>query len=69
MNIGESELAGMAKKKRMGRPPLSQATKKRNILAFKLDDAELGALKRKARSLGISVSEAIRAAVKRFTGD
>ena len=69
MNIGESELAGMAKKKRMGRPRLSKAEKKRHILAFKLDDTELSALKRKARSMKISVSEAIRQAVKRFAGE
>ena len=69
MSIGESEIADMAKKKRMGRPLLPKAEKKRHILAFKLDDTELSALKRKARSLKISVSEAIRQAVKRFAGE
>ena len=42
--------------------------KKRHLIAFKLDDGELAALKRKARELGLSKSEAIRQAIQRFTG-
>ena len=52
----------------MGRPPLPKGKKKRHIMAFKLDDAELAALKRKAKQLGLSKSEAIRAAIGRFVG-
>jgi len=55
----------MAKRKR-GRPALPKGEKKRHIIAFKLDDAELAALKRKAKKLGISKSEAIREAIKKF---
>ena len=50
----------MAKKKKMGRPPLPKGEKKRHIIAFKIDDAELKALDRKARELGLSRSEVIR---------
>ncbi len=57
----------MAKRKR-GRPALPKGEKKRHLLAFKLDDAELAALKRKAKKLGISKSEAIREAIKKFAG-
>ena len=55
----------MAKRKR-GRPALPKGEKKRHIIAFKLDDAELAALKRRAKKLGISKSEAIREAIKKF---
>ena len=58
-------LKSMAKRKR-GRPALPKGEKKRHIIAFKLDDAELAALKRKAKKLGISKSEAIREAIKKF---
>lgn len=54
-------------KKKRGRPPLPKGQKKRHIIAFKLDDGELAALKRKARQLGVSKSETIREAIQRFT--
>ena len=54
----------MAKKR--GRPALPKGEKKRHIIAFKLDDAELAALKRKAKKQGVSISEAIRDAIKRY---
>lgn len=59
----------MAKKAKMERPPLPKAEKKRHIVAFKLYDAELTGLKRKARELGLSKSEAIREAIKRLISE
>ena len=59
----------MTKKAKIGRPRLPKTEKKRHIVAFKLDDSELAALKRKARELGLSKSEAIREAIVRLVSD
>jgi len=56
----------MIKKKKMGRPPLPKNVKKRHIIAFKIDDAELKALDKKARELRLSRSEVIREGMKRM---
>ena len=56
----------MGKKARMGRPPKPKSEQKRHFVGFKLDDADLAALKRKAKSLGLSLSDTIRDAVRRF---
>jgi Ribbon-helix-helix protein, copG family len=58
----------MGKRSKIGRPPLPRDQKKRHLIAFKLDDAEVEALKQKAKELGISKSEAIREAINRFIG-
>ena len=56
----------MTRKKRMGRPPLPKRERKRHFVAYKLDDAELKALDRKARELKVSRSDVIREAMKAF---
>ncbi len=58
----------MAKKKKMGRPPLPKNEKKRHIVAFKVDDGELKAIDRKARELKLSRSEVVREVVMKFVG-
>jgi len=55
-------------KKRMGRPPLPKREKKRHVIPFKIDDADLKALDSKARELKLSRSEVIRKAIKRLLG-
>ena len=68
LDLAEEENKGnrVAKRKRMGRPPLPRRDRKRHVIAFKLDDGEIAALKRKARELGVSISETIREAIRRF---
>ena len=51
-----------------GRPPLPKTEKKRHVIPFKVDDRELRELDRKAKELGVSRSEVIRVAIKKFTG-
>jgi len=70
MDRGEGSAAGTMPtkktKKRMGRPPVPKAEQKRHFVAFKLDDGQFVALERKAKSLGLSKSDAIREAIRRF---
>jgi hypothetical protein len=51
-----------------GRPPVPRSEKKRHVIPFKVDDAELKDLDRKARELGLSRSEVIRLAIRGFLG-
>ena len=53
----------------MGRPPLPKGVKKRHIIAFKIDDAELKALDKKARELRLTRSEVIREGMKWMVGE
>lgn len=48
------------------RPPLPKPEQKRHFVAFKLDDAQFVALERKAKSLRLSKSDAVREAIRRF---
>ena len=57
---------GSAGKARMGRPPIPDRERKKPLV-FRLNASELRALERKAQSLGLTKSEAIRAAIRRFT--
>ena len=50
-----------------GRPTLPKSEKKRHVIPFKVDDGELRELDRKAKELGVSRSEVIRLAIKKFT--
>ncbi len=60
----------MRKKRGRGRPALPKGEKKRHMMSFKVDDAELKALDRKARELGLSRSEVIREGMNLIiTGD
>ncbi len=56
------------KKPTMGRPPLPEAERKSHPIVVRLEPGDLSALERKARELGISRTEAIRKAIKRFAG-
>jgi hypothetical protein len=49
-----------------GRPSLPKHEKKRHVIPFKVDDAELLDLDRKARKLGLSRSAVIRLAIKKL---
>jgi hypothetical protein len=51
-----------------GRPPVPKSVKKRHVIPFKVDDAELKALDRKAKDMGLSRSEMIRLAIQKLTG-
>jgi len=51
-----------------GRPPLPKSEKKRHVIPFKVDDRELRDLDRKAKELGLSRSEVIRLAIRKFIG-
>ncbi len=51
-----------------GRPSLPRHEKKRHVIPFKVDDAELRELDRKAKELGLSRSEVIRLAIKNLVG-
>lgn len=53
-------------KRKMGRPPVPKGKQKRHFVAFKLDDSQVVALERKAKALGLSKSDAIREAIRRF---
>jgi hypothetical protein len=63
------KVENMRKKKKRGRPALPKGEKKRHIIAFKIDDAEMKALDRKARELKLSRSEVIREGMKRILRD
>lgn len=54
----------MGRKRGRGRPPKPKAERKRHMLNFKVDDAELKAIDRKAMELGLSRSEVIREGMK-----
>ena len=56
----------MTKKKKVGRPPLPKSEQKRHFVGFKLDDSEFTMLKRKAKALGLSLSDTVRESVRRF---
>ncbi len=58
----------MKKRNTRGRPPLPKGEKKRHFVALKLDDAELKALDKKAKELGLSRSEVIREGMKGILG-
>ena len=51
-----------------GRPPVPKTEKKRHVIPFKVDDGELRELDSKAKELGVSRSEVIRLAIRRFIG-
>ncbi len=57
------------KKRGRGRPALPKGEKKRHMLNFKVDDAELKAIDKKARELGLSRSDVIREGVKKILGE
>ena len=49
-----------------GRPPLPKSEKKRHVIPFKVDDAELREIDGKAKELRLSRSELIRLAIKKL---
>ncbi len=55
----------MAKKK-VGRPRLPGGEKRKHVVVSKLNDDEMKALRRRAKDLGLSRSETVREAVRRF---
>ena len=55
------------KKGKMGRPPLPEAQRKSKPIVVRLEPKDLKSLERKAKHLGLSRTEAIREAIKRFT--
>jgi len=55
-------------KKKRGRPPLSKAERRSKNVVFRLDPTELTALERKASEDGVSKSEILRRAIRKFLG-
>jgi metal-responsive CopG/Arc/MetJ family transcriptional regulator len=51
-----------------GRPPLPKSQKKRHVIPFKVDDAELREIDGKSKELRLSRSELIRLAIKKLIG-
>ena len=68
-NKNEAMKKTRRKGKKLGRPPLPDAVRKTQPVVVRLDPKDLAAIERKARSLGLSKTEAIREAIKRFAGE
>jgi metal-responsive CopG/Arc/MetJ family transcriptional regulator len=62
--VGKSSQAGRGP----GRPPLPRSQKKRHVIPFKVDDAELREIDGKAKEFRLSRSELIRLAIKKLIG-